>query len=163
MLHSARKLGLATLLTATTVSAADNQSPTELPIPADASNVTAVSFPVGVGGWERVTKFQLRRAFPNVEFLVSVDHALGRDWVYCGGWPETSHIGEDGVASGNWCSEITGRTMSVVVEYRISTRHTGSREDSELQDVSVWEDSHMGPCRSVTMSGSKCNSPRPGG
>jgi hypothetical protein len=53
--------------------------------------------------------------------------------------------------------------MTLVVEYQVPKRRHRSQRGSPVQRVSIWESTHVGPCRSVSPEKVNCDWPHPGG
>ena len=143
---------------------------TTLPIPRDARHVERRLIKSEVPHhhqWVRTT-FQLKRHYPNADFIADLDKALGPDWRYYGGWPEGWHI-YDGdereirIRAGNWCNPDVARTIDVVLEYSLSTRPHRAKHDERRQTVTVFEAEQSTPCEHLESGGLKFSAIRPGG
>jgi hypothetical protein len=141
---------------------------TTLPIPRDARHVEYKVFQSEAppyGRWRRTT-FQVKRPYPNADFVANLDKALGLEWHYYGGRPEGWHIeGERAqqVRAGNWCNPSLQRTIDVVVEYSVPRGPNRSQRDERRQTVTVFEAERANPCGYLESGELKLNEIRPGG
>jgi hypothetical protein len=161
---------LAALLALAASAGAPNSTWTTLPIPRDATHVKRRAIQSEVPPYRRWvrTTFQLRRTYPNAEFVVDLDKALGPAWQYYGRGKEAWHVyvqndRELRIRAGNWCNPSLRRTMSVVIEYAYAIASDQSRRDAKHQTVTVFEAEHDDACGYLESGELEPYAIRPGG